>query len=88
MTRRNREFFLPSDRAPAGSAVEAQLEALAKRQMDAAKVAEEAERWEQVRQRPCLLCQLPAQRAALQVGTGWWLCMRGDAGGGGGTCRA
>lgn len=49
MTRRNREFYLPSDRAPAGSAVEAQLESLARRQTDAAKVAEEAERWERVR---------------------------------------
>lgn len=49
VTRRNREFYLPSDRAPAGSAVEAQLESLARRQTDAAKVAEEAERWERVR---------------------------------------
>ncbi|PSC71609.1 TPR and ankyrin repeat-containing 1-like isoform A [Micractinium conductrix] len=46
VTRRNREFFLPSDRAPAGSAVEAQLEALTRNQLDAAKFAEEAERWE------------------------------------------
>ncbi len=49
VTRRNEEFFLPSDAAPAGSAVEAQLEELTKRQLDAAKVAEEAERWERVR---------------------------------------
>ena len=49
LTRRNREFFLPSDRAPAGSAVEAQLEALTRREQDAAAVAEEAERWERVR---------------------------------------
>lgn len=48
MARRNKEFFLPSDRAPAGSAVEAQLETLARRHTDAAKVAEEAERWERV----------------------------------------
>lgn len=50
VTRRNREFYLPSDRAPAGSAVETQLESLARRQTDAAKVAEEAERWERVSQ--------------------------------------
>lgn len=49
LTRRNQAFFLPSDRAPAGSAVEAQLEALTRRELDAAAVAEEAERWERVR---------------------------------------
>jgi hypothetical protein len=48
LTRRNLEFFLPSDAAPAGTAVESQLDALTRRQLDAAKVAEEAERWERV----------------------------------------
>ncbi|KAL4858033.1 TPR and ankyrin repeat-containing protein 1 [Chlorella vulgaris] len=46
VTTRNEEFFLPADAAPAGSAVEAHLEALTKRQQDAAMVAEEVARWD------------------------------------------
>jgi hypothetical protein len=48
VTTRNEEFFLPADAAPAGSAVEAHLEALTRRQQDAAMVAEEAARWDAV----------------------------------------
>lgn len=49
VTRRNREFFLPSDCAPVGSALEAQLEGLTRRQQDAVKVEDERAQWERVR---------------------------------------
>ena len=48
VTKRNQEYFLPDDRAPSGSAVEAQLHKLAQQQLDAQKVALEAERWQKV----------------------------------------
>ncbi|KAL4457799.1 hypothetical protein ABPG75_012664 [Micractinium tetrahymenae] len=55
VTRRNREFFLPSDCAPAGSAVEAQLEGLTRKQQDAAKVEEEQAQWERAKKDLTLL---------------------------------
>lgn len=49
LTQRNKEFYLPLDRAPAGSALEKQLEALTRAALEAAAVAEEAARLERVR---------------------------------------
>jgi hypothetical protein len=48
VTKRNQEYFLPDDRAPSGSAVEAQLHKLAQQHLGAQKVALEAERWQKV----------------------------------------